>query len=451
MESNVVSGFSVERFAVEVVQSWKGQALDTELVTLDRPRCIAVGEVGRFLLPLGASFDVLVIADGRATVHVPAGATALVTEGESSREIAVDSIDRAFVVGAGTTLELTIADMTFFVRPVAKEKEKFASPLFDATGARWMAAALAFHVAILATFFFMPPDASALSSDLTGEQMRYIQVHLDAEQTLPPPPAPVTGGDANSGTSSAPASADGGPVSPTPAVSGGPGRPHRATQTVQGPMTAEQVRNLDVFGQLAHQFASIDGDTSPFDSGNPALTSGPGGPGLALIPGGLDGEGPGGLHMTQGHGTCTHEPCGTGTIDQGGLDTHGGPGIGEGPSLTARPPHETTPTIHMCSSSDPTCGRAVGGLTRDQIRSVIARHRPEVRFCYEQALIGRPALEGRVTVGFQIAQDGHVQNSTASGLAGVDSCVAQAAQRWQFPQSASPTIVSYPFILESAE
>lgn len=451
MESNVVSGFSVERFAVEVVQSWKGQALDTELVSLDRPRCIAVGEVGRFLLPLGTSFELLVVADGRATVHVPAGATALVSEGEATREISAQSADRSIVIGASTTAEITMADMTFFLRPVSKEKEKFAAPLFDATGARWMAAALAFHVAILATFFFMPPDASALSTDLTGEQMRYIQVHLDAEQTLPPPPSPVTGGDANSGTSSAPASADGGPVSPTPAVSGGPGRPHRSPRTVQAPMTAEEIQQLDVFGRLAHAFESIDGDDSPFDSGNPALTEGPGGPGNALVPGGLDGVGPGGLHMTIGHGTCTHEPCGTGTIDQDGLDTHGGPEIGEGPALTTRAPHETQPTIRMCSSSDPTCGRTVGGLTREQIRAVIARHRPEVRFCYEQALIGRPALEGRVTVGFQIAQDGHVANSSASGLAGVDSCVAEAAQRWQFPSSASPTVVTYPFILESAE
>jgi hypothetical protein len=216
-------------------------------------------------------------------------------------------------------------------------------------------------------------------------------------------------------------------------------------------MTAEQVQQMGVFDQLSRAFQSLDGDTSPFDSGNPALAEGPGGPGNALIPGGLDGEGPGGLHMTIGHGTCLHEPCGTGTIDQGGLDTHGGPEIGEGPELTTRAPHETQPTIRMCSSSDPTCGRAVGGLTREQIRAVIARHRPEVRFCYEQALIGRPALEGRVTVGFQIAQDGHVANSSASGLAGVDSCVAEAAQRWQFPSSASPTVVTYPFILESAE
>ncbi len=444
METNVGSGFSVE-----VVQSWKGQALDTELVSLDRPRRLAVGEVGRFLLPLGESFDLLVIENGRALLAVPPRASALVSEGEVSREIGAESIDRSVVIGASTIVEITIADMTFFVRPVQKETEKFAGPLFDATGSRWMAAALAFHVAILATFFFMPPDASALSSDLTGEQMRYIQVHVDAAELTPPPPAPVTGGDASSGTSSAPPSADGGGQTPRPAVSGGPGTPHRHAQTTTGPLTAQEVQDLGMFDALAHQLASLTGDDSPYASGN--MTDGAGGPGDALIPGGLFGPGPGGLHMTRGHGTCTGEHCGDGTVDQGGFDTHGGPGVGPGPALSTRDPHETTPTIHLvCSatSTDPDC-QTHGGLTREQIRSVIVRHRPEVRYCYEQALIGRPGLEGRVTVGFQISQDGRVVQSSASGMSGVDQCVAQAAGRWHFPAASIPTVVTYPFVLES--
>lgn len=446
MESNARPGVSIE-----MVQSWKGQALDTELVSLDRPRRIAVGEEGRFLLSLGESFDVLVVQDGRAVVHVPARATALVCEGESTREIDASSTDRSFAIGASTSIELTIADMTFFVHAVEKEKETFAAPLFDTSGMRWMGAALAFHVAILATFFFVPPDASALASDLTGENARYIQVHLEAQQVVLPPPVPAAvGGDSNSGASSAPAASDGGGQTSTPQVSGGPGRPHvRAPRTVSGPLTTEQVRELGTFEMLARAFASDDGDLSPYTSGNLTSTEGPGGPGDALIPGGLFGPGPGGLHVTQGHGTCIGTDCGHGTIDQGGLDTHGGPGIGEGPALRDPAPHATVPSIRMaCSPGDVDC-RTVGGLTREQIRSVIARHRPEVRFCYEQGLIGRPELQGRVTVGFQISQDGHVSASSAQGMAGVDTCVAQAVQRWQFPASPGPTAVSYPFILES--
>jgi hypothetical protein len=352
------------------------------------------------------------------------------------------------VIGASTVVEITLADMTFCVRPVQKEKEKFASPLFDTTGMRWMGAAFAFHVAILAMFFFLPPDASALAGDLTREQARYIQVHLDADALVPPPPAPTSGGDAMDGASSAPSASSTSGPSGTPAVSGGPNRPVRTPRTVVAPMTAQEVSELGTFDLLARAFASASGDPSPYESGN--LASGPFGPGRALVPGGPGDEGPGGLRMAStGVGTCTHEPCGIGTIDQDGLATHGGPGIGEGPALPPREPASHPPTIRSCTAGDPAC-RTIGGLTREQIRSVIARHRPEVRFCYEQALVSRPDLEGRVTVGFQIAQDGHVSQSSASGLAGVDSCVAQAVQRWQFPTSPSPTAVSYPFILESS-
>jgi hypothetical protein len=448
METNVGSGFSIE-----VVQSWKGQVLDTELVSLDRPRRVVVGEAGRFLFPLGESVQIVAVENGVATATLPARASALVSEGESSREIGADSAERSFVIGASTSLEIAIADMTFFVRPVQKESEKFAAPVVETSGWRWMALAAAVHAALLATFFFMPPDASALSSDLTGEQTRYIQVRLDAMQETPPPALPVPGGDAtNGGTSSAPAPAEGGGAAPTPAVSGGPGTPHRHPVTVQGPLTAQDVQHLGVFDAMAQQLASLTGDDSPFDSGNPALTQGPGGPGSALIPGGPGDFGPGGLHITHGVGTCVGDHCMDGTIDQGGLDTHGGEHVGPGPDLTTHVPPTPAPQIRLvCSegSTDPAC-ITTGGLTREQIRQVISRHRPEVRFCYEQALIGHPELEGRVTASFQISQDGRVTSSSAAGMAGVDTCVAQATRRWTFPSSSSPTIVSYPFVLESS-
>jgi hypothetical protein len=148
-----------------------------------------------------------------------------------------------------------------------------------------------------------------------------------------------------------------------------------------------------------------------------------------------------------GHGTCTGEHCGVGTIDQQGFDTHPGDG-GEGPELPTHDPVSHVHGLRMCPPGDPAC-TTTGGLTREQIRSVIAHHRNEVRYCYEQALIGHPELEGRVTVGFSIGANGRVATSSASGMSGVDSCVAHAVERWQFPSSSSPTIVSYPFVMES--
>jgi len=437
MERKSESGFSVE-----IVQSWKGQVLDSELVGLERPRRLAIGETGRFLVPLGESFDVLVVEEGRATLTIPARATALVEEGESTREIDAACADRTFVLGARTTIELTIADMTFLVRPVSKEKEKFAGASFDLASLRWIGAAFAFHAAILATFFFLPPHSSALSSDLDSDSARYIQVHLDAMAITPPPPAP---GSTGSGSSS-PSSSGGGSDTPTPAVAGGPGRLHvRAPRTVLVAPTAEDVASaLGTMSILQRMFANDEGEPSPFTLGE--LPNGPGGLGSLLIPGG-PGTGPGGVDMqTAGRGTCTGDHCGQGTIDQDGLDTHDGHGDHPGPGLGQR--EGRVPTVRPCT--DATCTTTtVGSLTREQIRSVISRHRNEVRFCYEQALVGHPDLEGRVTVGFQIASDGHVAQSDASGMSGVDSCVARAVQRWQFPTASSATIVSYPFVMES--
>jgi hypothetical protein len=436
MERNAANGFSIE-----VVQSWKGQVLDSDLVSLERPRRLAIGEVGRFLLPIGESFDVLAIEDGRATLTIPARATALVEEGESTREIDAQSADRVFVLGAHTTIELTIADMTFLVRSVAKEQSKFGGGNFDLASLRWIGAAFAFHVAILATFFFLPPHSSALASGFDADATRYIQVHLDALAITPPPPAPGT----TSESSSAPSSSEGGGSAPTPAVAGGPGhRDVRAPRTIQSPVTADDVRSFSAFDVLARAFANDQGELSPYTVGE--IAEGEGGPGDALIPGG-PGSGIGGFDMHDaGRGTCTGDHCAQGTIDQGGLGTHDGHGDHPGPGLGTR--EGRVPTIRACT--DPSCTTVVGGsLTREQIRGVIARHRNEVRFCYEQALIGHPELEGHVNVGFQVAADGHVSQSSASGMSGVDSCVARAVERWQFPASSSPTIVNYPFVMES--
>jgi hypothetical protein len=433
--------------AVEVIVSWKGEVMDAEIVSLDRARTISVGEEGRFLLPIGKGFDLLVVENGAATLRVPPMASALVTDGGETRELAIDITgERTIALSASMLAEVKLDEFTFFVRPTAAEKSVGRGPLFDVRPLRWIGAALAIHMAILGTFFFAPPDASALSLDLTRDQTRYVQVHMAADELTPPPPAPTSSG---TGGASGASSSDAGGTTPTPDVAGGPGRPHVQSHAVRAPLTAADVAHLSPFGQLAHAFESI-GDVSPYDSGSELLDVGPGGPGSALIPGGI-GDGLGGptdMHGP-GHGTCRlGEVCGDGTIDQGGLDTGGD----HGPRtvVLTGDHHSRVPTVRP----DPHV-TTVGGLSREQIRAVVARHRPEVRFCYEQALLSRPDLAGRVAVAFQISPDGHVSSSgvsTASdGTERVASCVGQAVSRWTFPASASPTGVTYPFILESAE
>lgn len=97
-----------------------------------------------------------------------------------------------------------------------------------------------------------------------------------------------------------------------------------------------------------------------------------------------------------------------------------------------------------------------GSLDKEIIRRIIRRHINEVKYCYEQELVKRPELGGRILVQFVISPMGAVtssvlQNSTL-GNARVENCVVQAVRRWEFPKplGGGIVIVSYPFVLNPA-
>lgn len=101
------------------------------------------------------------------------------------------------------------------------------------------------------------------------------------------------------------------------------------------------------------------------------------------------------------------------------------------------------------------CGEAEahGALSREAVRRVVARHRAEIRGCYQAALPARPDLEGRVTASWQIAPSGAVSGAAIDAARSdlhqneVETCIAHAVARWSFPSSDGPTVVSYPFVL----
>ncbi len=97
-----------------------------------------------------------------------------------------------------------------------------------------------------------------------------------------------------------------------------------------------------------------------------------------------------------------------------------------------------------------------GALDKEIIRREIRRHLNEVRYCYEQGLVHKPQLQGRLVVRFTIAPTGRVlaaaPQSSTLGMASVENCIVQAVQRWQFPQPARGglAMVSYPFLFSRA-
>lgn len=135
--------------------------------------------------------------------------------------------------------------------------------------------------------------------------------------------------------------------------------------------------------------------------------------------------------------TCVADYC-----QQGAGGSGGGTGV-----LRDRPRDSVVPLAVPGRST------VSGGLSREVIRRTVQRHLNGVRHCYQQELQSNPSLAGRVAVRFVITPDGSIGAATVSSTSmqnrAVEQCVAGAVRRMGFPQSESPTIVTYPFIFAS--
>jgi len=92
-----------------------------------------------------------------------------------------------------------------------------------------------------------------------------------------------------------------------------------------------------------------------------------------------------------------------------------------------------------------------GSLDKEIIRRVVRLHMNEVKYCYDQELVRKPGIEGRLSVQFVISPFGQVvssvmQSTTMNNL-GVEKCVVDAVKRWEFPKPTGGgiAIVAYPF------
>ncbi len=74
----------------------------------------------------------------------------------------------------------------------------------------------------------------------------------------------------------------------------------------------------------------------------------------------------------------------------------------------------------------------------------------EVRRCYETALAGNPAVRGRLTLRFTIAETGALTGVAATrstfSRRDVPSCIEDVVRGWKSPfRPAEPVEVEYPF------
>jgi hypothetical protein len=97
------------------------------------------------------------------------------------------------------------------------------------------------------------------------------------------------------------------------------------------------------------------------------------------------------------------------------------------------------------------------GLEKEQLASVVKKHTNEMRHCYEQALVRKPTLAGKVVLRWVVKPDGSVAEVevTENTLkdAGAVECLRSRPPKWRFPKPANgeDVVVSYPFVFQAAE
>ncbi len=96
-----------------------------------------------------------------------------------------------------------------------------------------------------------------------------------------------------------------------------------------------------------------------------------------------------------------------------------------------------------------------GGLTRDQVKSVIDAHMDDVTYCYETALMSSPSLGGKIIFEWKVQGSGSVGavniKSSSVKSNSIHACIKSAIKSWPFPQPSggSSVQVSYPFIFDT--
>lgn len=125
--------------------------------------------------------------------------------------------------------------------------------------------------------------------------------------------------------------------------------------------------------------------------------------------------------------------------------------VSDGPSSDKEPSPHGTPQVKHGSPT------VQGPLDMDIIRRIVRAHINEVRFCYDAGLDRDPKLAGNVTVDFRILATGKVGSSTVGKTtlsdAKVETCIAKAVARWNFPKPRGGDVVdvSYPFDLSASD
>jgi TonB family protein len=95
------------------------------------------------------------------------------------------------------------------------------------------------------------------------------------------------------------------------------------------------------------------------------------------------------------------------------------------------------------------------GLTKEEVGAVIERHKSEIRYCYEAAMLREPRVEGRISLAFTIDKAGRVVKAGVANSSVNDprlaQCLLARLPNWKFPnpKGGVSVDVSYPFVFKT--
>ncbi len=130
-----------------------------------------------------------------------------------------------------------------------------------------------------------------------------------------------------------------------------------------------------------------------------------------------------------------------------------GGGIGEGISGPGRLGQKGEHSVNIISENV----QVLSGLPKDVINEVVARHKSEIRACYDAALQRNPSVKGKIVVAFSISPQGVVQTASVKestvGDSMLGNCITSRVKSWIFPKPEAPVVTevsAYPFFLSPA-
>ncbi len=136
---------------------------------------------------------------------------------------------------------------------------------------------------------------------------------------------------------------------------------------------------------------------------------------------------------TSGVEVATLGGGGSGGGEGGGGNYGGNGGVGYGRGSHALVSGQGKSFISM----DTGASEVDEGLTKEQVAAVFNKHKSEIRYCHESALLRAPGTQGKLQLKFTINGAGSVKNLNVAESAGdssLDDCITRRLVTWKFPQ-----------------